>query len=83
MCVYKGSLFSPITIYTNEWRKRGLPHVHAVSWLKNQIPPTVVDDVFRTELLDANNDPFSIIVKRNMIHGCYNALARNAPCIKN
>ena len=70
-------------MYTVEWQKRGLPHVHSLFWLKTPISPAEIDDVICAELPHAEDDPvLHDLVKRHMIHGPCGALNPNAPCMK-
>ena len=83
--VTKGQLFGKTTchMYTVEWQKRGLPHVHALFWLKDKITGTKIDDAIRAELPLENEDPeLHEMVKRHMIHGPCGRINPNAPCMK-
>ncbi|GFV64343.1 ATP-dependent DNA helicase [Trichonephila clavipes] len=44
-------------MYTVEWQKRGLPHVHILLWLKDKIRPESIDKVICAELPDSKLDP--------------------------
>ena len=58
--------------------------MHALIWLKNQIQPTMVDDVVRAKLPGTEVDPvLHNLVKRHMVHGPCGVLNRNSPCMKN
>ncbi|XP_045446746.1 uncharacterized protein LOC123654933 [Melitaea cinxia] len=69
-------------MYTVEWQKRGLPHIHLLLWLTNKIRPDQTDTVITAELPDQDEDPtlYDIVV-RNMIHGPCGALNPNSPCM--
>ncbi|XP_060846440.1 uncharacterized protein LOC132926117 [Rhopalosiphum padi] len=56
-------------MYTVEWQKRGLPHIHLLLWLKNKITPDQIDNVISAELPNKEDDPllFNSVV-RHMIH---------------
>ena len=43
----KGDIFGPVQayLYTVEWQKRGLPHIHLVVWLKEKLQPSDTDSV--------------------------------------
>ncbi|XP_078521566.1 uncharacterized protein LOC144790724 [Lissotriton helveticus] len=57
-------------VFTIEWQKRGLPHVHILLWLVPKINADDVDLIISAELPDPINDPkLFLIVKKNMIHG--------------
>ncbi|KIH43604.1 hypothetical protein ANCDUO_26385 [Ancylostoma duodenale] len=66
-----------------EWQKRGLPHAHIITWLKDMIHPTQIDSIISAEILNPGQDPglFEIITK-NMIHGPCGPLNPNSPCMK-
>lgn len=54
-------------MYSVEWQKRGLLHVHILLWLEVQIRPQL-DSVILAELLDPYKDPgLYDIVKTHMI----------------
>ena len=84
--VTKGQFFGPHTafMYTIEWQKRGLPHVHMLLWLKEPIPPNRIDSVIRAEIPDRNEDrDLYDIVTTNMVHGpCGKHFNKNSPCMK-
>ncbi|XP_065832990.1 uncharacterized protein [Oscarella lobularis] len=70
-------------VYTIEWQKRGLPHVHCLSWMVEKIRPDQIDSIISAELPDPNEDPalFATITK-HMIHGPCGQLNRRSPCMK-
>ena len=71
-------------MYTIEWQKRGLPHVHSLFWLREKLRPTQIDSVIRAELPNPEEDPFLYaIVKRHMIHGPCGVINSKAPCMRN
>ena len=70
-------------VYTIEWQKRGLPHVHFLSWMVEKIRPEHIDGIISAELPDPNEDPslFATITK-HMIHGPCGQLNPRSPCMK-
>lgn len=57
-------------MYTVEWQKRGLPHIHILLWLKDKIKPEQIDTVISAEIPNPKTDPILFeVVKNNMIHG--------------
>ena len=80
----KGEVFGSVRcyMYTVEWQKRGLPHVHILLWLSNAIHPRDIDSVICAELPDSRSDPLLFnVVKSHMIHGPCGALNRKSPCM--
>lgn len=80
-----GQLFEEIRcyMYSVEWQKRGLPHVHILLWLKSRITPDTVDNVICAEIPDPAIDPkLHDIVKANMIHGPCGSFNLKSPCMK-
>lgn len=55
----KSYIFGPprCYMYTVEWQKRGLPHVHLLLWLINKIRPDEIDSVISAELPNKEEDP--------------------------
>ena len=84
--VTKGEFFGPhrAFMYTIEWQKRGLPHMHMLLWLEKSIPPNGIDSVIRAEIPDRNEDrDLFDIVTTNMVHGpCGKYFNKNSPCMK-
>ncbi|XP_076301721.1 uncharacterized protein LOC143219730 [Lasioglossum baleicum] len=81
----KGNLFGAMQcfIYSVEWQKRGLPHIHILLWLQQRITPDKIDNVIRAEIPDPEQDPLLYdIVKSNMIHGPCGSLNHKSPCMK-
>lgn len=44
-------------MYSTEWQKRGLPHVHILIWLAERIQPDQIDDIICAEIPDYEADP--------------------------
>ncbi|XP_050059745.1 uncharacterized protein LOC126551035 [Aphis gossypii] len=81
----KGDSFGKVRrhIYSVEWQKRGLPHVHILLWLENQITSDMIDKFVCAEIPNPDVDPLLYeIVKANMIHGPCGLLNKNSPCMK-
>lgn len=70
-------------MYSIEWQKRGLPHVHILLWLQNKIRGDDIDNIICAEIPDPNVDQhlYNIIIK-NMVHGpCGSSSSRNFSCM--
>ena len=83
--ITKGHLFGEVGCHmqTIEWQKRGLPHVHALFWLKDAIRPDEIEYVISAEIPDIDTDPIlHALVIRHMIHGPCGALNPSSPCMK-
>ncbi|GFY04397.1 ATP-dependent DNA helicase [Trichonephila clavipes] len=71
-------------MYTVEWQKRGLPHVHIILWLKDKIRPESIDKVICAELPDSKLDPSLYeIIRTTMIHGPCGHINKNSPRMLN
>lgn len=48
----KGRIFGEIRcyMYSVEWQKRGLPHIHILLWLSRHITPDVIDTLISAEI---------------------------------
>ncbi|GFW79935.1 helitron_like_N domain-containing protein [Trichonephila clavipes] len=69
-------------MYSIEWQKRGLPHMHLLVWLQTKICPDQVDSIINAEIPDKEEDPILYeVVTKNMIHGPFCNRNRKAPCI--
>ena len=69
-------------MYTVEWQKRGLPHIHLLLWLKTKIRPDQIDSVISAQIPRREDDPVLFdTVLRHMIHGPCGALNSNSPCM--
>lgn len=81
----KGNLFGKVGcyMYSVEWQKRGLPHIHILLWLQHRISPSMIDKVISAEIPDPEQDPLlHNIVKSNMIHGPCGSLNPKSSCMK-
>ncbi|CAI9733774.1 Hypothetical predicted protein [Octopus vulgaris] len=71
-------------MYTVEWQKRGLPHVHMLAWCQDRIHPVDIDRIVSAELPDQNADPqLHSSVTKHMIHGPCGDFNPRSQCMKN
>ncbi|XP_015367105.1 PREDICTED: uncharacterized protein LOC107163966 [Diuraphis noxia] len=71
-------------MYTVEWQKRGLPHVHLLVWLNNKLRPNAIDLVLSAVVPNQREDTSLFnIVSRNMIHAPCDPFNMNSPCMQN
>jgi hypothetical protein len=74
-------------VYTIEFQKRGLPHMHLLVFLdpRNKIrTPEDVDSCIRAYWPDPDTEPLlHATVQRCMVHGPCGELNPNAPCMEN
>ena len=63
----KGKVFGEVQcyMYTIEWQKRGLPHMHLLLWLKQKLQANDIDSVISAEIPNVHEDPilFEIVTK--------------------
>lgn len=84
----KNGLFGPCkaTIYTIEFQKRGLPHMHLLIFLSPEAKirtPADVDTVCSAQLPDPVTQPeLYRVVTKCMLHGPCGPAFSNAPCMK-
>jgi len=73
--IRSGSIFGPIVaiLYSIEFQKRGLPHVHILVWLDkngNEITPEMIDKWISAEIPDPSEDPLGyVLISEHMMHG--------------
>ncbi|KAG5883854.1 hypothetical protein JTB14_034824 [Gonioctena quinquepunctata] len=70
-------------MYSIEWQKRGLPHVHLLLWLTEKLCPNQIDEVISAEIPNPERDrKLYDTVTENMIHGPCGALNPSSPCME-
>ncbi|GFT84314.1 hypothetical protein TNCV_1609551 [Trichonephila clavipes] len=84
--VTKGKVFGDVQchMYSFEWQKQGLPHVHILIWLKQKLLPNQINNIISAEIPDPEEDKnlYDTIIK-NMIHGPCGARNPASPCMQN
>jgi hypothetical protein len=77
---------SYVVLYTVEFQKHGLPHIHCLVWLarsNSEISATIVSDFICAEIPDVNTDPLGYaLVDEFMMHGPCGDNNRRCPCMK-
>jgi len=71
-------------VYTIEFQKRGLPHVHLILWLKKDKPidAAQIDAFISAQLPNPSVDPLGFeAVSKFMIHGPCGSLNTSSPCM--
>lgn len=87
--IYKYGIFGKAVayVYTIEFQKRGLPHMHILIFLAEECKintPEAVDSCISAEWPDPDTQPKLFeTVKRCMVHGPCGALNPTAPCMEN
>ncbi|KAJ3684336.1 hypothetical protein LUZ61_013500 [Rhynchospora tenuis] len=80
--------FGPISglIYSVEFQKRGLPHVHIIIWLRDRAglsDPVSIDRFISAELPNPVFDPEGYsVVSKFMVHGPCGTARPNSPCMQ-
>lgn len=76
-------IFGPIKcyMYTGDWQKLGLPHVHILLWLQNKIVPSRIDSIISTDIQDSDDPILHDVVKSTVIHNPCGNLNRNSRCM--
>ena len=72
-------------LYSIEFQKRRLPHVHILVWLvpRDRAHLDMIDKVISAEIPSSSLDPeLHAIAKAHMVHGLCGALNRSSPCMK-
>ncbi|CAL1360760.1 unnamed protein product [Linum trigynum] len=73
-------------MYTVEFQKKGLPHIHLLVWLaeENKLRTAAdIDEVISAEIPDPQQDPVGYeAVCKYMLHGPYGEANTNAPCMR-
>ncbi|XP_071675707.1 uncharacterized protein [Lolium perenne] len=86
--VRKGKAFGPVNayLYVVEFQKRGLPHIHALVWLKvdtEDPTPGMINSYISAEIPDCSVDPLGYaLVEEFMVHGPCGEYNPKAPCMK-
>lgn len=71
-------------VYSIEWQKRGLPHIHLLLWCRDKLRSNQIDCVISAEIPDPDVDPLlNRLVVKHMIHGPCGERNPSAPCMKN
>ena len=66
-------------VYIIEWQKRGLLHVHFLSWMVEKTRPDQIDSIISAELPDpSDNSLLFATVTKHMIHGPCGQLNRRS-----
>ena len=70
-------------IYSVEWQKRGLPHIHILLWLKDKVKPAEMDSITSAEIPDKDADPYLYdVIMTTMLHGPCGHLNPRQVCMK-
>ena len=86
--ILKDGIFGPCVahIYSIEFQKRGLPHMHLLIFLKHEyklLAPEIVDSIISAEWPDPNTQPHLFeAIKKFMVHGPCGPLNPNSPCMR-
>jgi hypothetical protein len=86
--ILKREIFGPCDshIYSIEFQKRGLPHMHLLLFLKPEyklLSPNIIDDIISVKWPDPIRTPHLFeAVKKFMVHGPCGVFKPDAPCMK-
>ncbi|WVZ88743.1 hypothetical protein U9M48_035226 [Paspalum notatum var. saurae] len=86
--IREGRTFGPVlaVLYTVEFQKSGLPHIHCLVWLADgnkEFSASVVDDFICAEIPDVSTDPLGYaLVDEFMMHGPCGDDNKKCPCMK-
>ena len=86
--ILKHGIFGPCEghVYSIEFQKRGLPHMHLLLFLKagyKLLSPDVVDNIISAQWPDPVTQPLLFqAVKKFMVHGPCGILNPHAPCMR-
>uniref|UniRef100_A0A8R7R995 Helitron helicase-like domain-containing protein n=1 Tax=Triticum urartu TaxID=4572 RepID=A0A8R7R995_TRIUA len=83
-CRLLNMFYIPVVIYTVEFQKRGLPHVHIIIWLAKEAPLDAqkIDSYISAQLPDPVKDPIGYeVVSSFMVHGPCGPLGQSSPCM--
>jgi hypothetical protein len=86
--IFKVGIFGkcPARVWTIEYQKRGLPHLHLLVFLddeQNFLDPDVIDNIVCAELPDPDEDPeLTSIVRSVMVHGPCGDHNPRSPCME-
>jgi hypothetical protein len=86
--IRSGIIFGPVVaiLYSVEFQKRGLPHVHILAWIdksNNQVTPETIDLWISAEIPEPKEDPLGyVLVSEHMMHGPCGEKNEKSPCMK-
>ncbi|XP_046141612.1 uncharacterized protein LOC114882103 [Osmia bicornis bicornis] len=83
--ITKGKIFVKVLcfMYSIEWQKRGLPHVHILLWFKDKLRPDQIDKIISAEIPNLSSDKaLHDIILKNMIHEPCGPEHPQCPCMK-
>jgi len=86
--IRSGTIFGPVVaiLYSIEFQKRGLPHVHILTWIdksNNQVTPETIDLWISAEIPEPKEDPLAyVLVSEHMMHGPCGEKNEKNPCMK-
>src|SRR6266498_2981061 len=86
--LHSGHIFGVITalLYSIEFQKRGLPHVHILLWIQkkeNEITSDTINSCIFAEIPNPTVDPLGyVLLAEHMMHGPCGQKNWNSPCMK-